>query len=66
MNEKHDTKWDGLLGKTLAEAEKLTEFKIRPVRKNNQPFILTCDYRIDRLNVELDQDSKISKVLHLG
>jgi len=45
-----------LVGKTEEEARKFCEenkFKFRIVKKDGQNFLGTCDYRLDRVNVEI-------------
>ena len=67
MAEKFDTAQ--LIGKTLQEAGDLLEplgYIVRATKKNGSPIICTRDYRLNRLNVEIDSESKIVDVVGIG
>lgn len=52
----------------LKDAERFTssnDFTLRVVKKDGQPCIITCDYRLDRINVEI-QDGIIVTVSGIG
>ena len=63
MTERED--FSELIGLTPAEAEALVEGAIRVTERDNQPLIVTRDYRLDRINVAT-VDGKIVSVGRRG
>jgi hypothetical protein len=49
---------DSLIGKTLEESNKMTSWIIRVSSEDGEEYMMTYDYRSDRLNVDL-VDGKI-------
>lgn len=43
------------IGKTLAEVRTMHE-RVRVTRVGSVPYVVTCDHRIDRLNVRLSEE----------
>lgn len=57
MNKDFDIKQ--LIGLTETKGRKLATknyFAFRTTRKNKVNYIITCDFRLDRINAELDND----------
>ena len=63
MTERED--FSELIGLTPAEAEALVEGAIRVTERDNQPLVVTRDYRLDRINVAT-VDGKIVSVGRRG
>ena len=60
----HD--FSNVIGKTIFEAEQLHDcFDFRIVAVDGKSRIITMDYRLDRVNVEVE-DGKITKVQGIG
>ncbi len=57
--------FDKLLGKTISEALDLTPLKIRVVKTDGKPNVIIRDRRLDRLNVEIE-NNLITKVISIG
>ncbi len=59
--------YDYLIGNTLEQARMLITdaFSVRPVRVDGQACIVTQDYRLDRINVEIE-NGVITKIRNLG
>lgn len=58
----------GLLGKTEDEAKQVCEnygYKLRVTNKDGTSFIVTADYRTDRINVSVT-NGKISAINGIG
>ena len=47
---------DKLIGKTLEEAKSLTTLDIRVIRMDEQMFMVTQDFRTNRVNVQIDNN----------
>ena len=46
---------DSLIGKTYEEAQELCDgYRLRVTNKDGVAYVVTCDFRLDRINVELD------------
>lgn len=57
--------YNNLIGLTLEEAEKISGKDIRPRKVDGKSMVGTVDYRLTRLNVEIE-NNKITKILGLG
>ena len=71
---KIDCLFNSIVGMEIEAAQKIVESKIhsnlrnysmRITKVDGKAHIVTCDFRMDRLNVEV-VDGKISKVIDLG
>ncbi len=67
MGNKVNTTFDSnqLIGLSEKEAKELAiknGFAFRVTRKGNVNYIITCDFRVFRINVELDDNEKVTKV----
>lgn len=46
---------NSLIGQTLASAEKeLKQLNYRIIREDKTTYVITCDFQLDRLNLEVD------------
>lgn len=51
-----------LIDKTLEEATNIITnngYRLRIVKKDGVPFVITRDYRLDRINLELENDKVV-------
>lgn len=54
---KNDYFLTSLIGKSEEDAKKLcseNDFHYRVVREDSKHYMVTCDYRLDRVNIEID------------
>jgi len=52
-----DLNW--LIGKNKSDAKKMVEdndYAFRITSENGNDFMITCDFRMDRINVEIKED----------
>ena len=48
---------DSLIGKTYEEAQELCDgYRLRVTNKDGVAYVVTCDLRLDRINLELLDD----------
>ena len=57
--------YESLIGKTVEDAEQISGKIIRVVAEDGQRYVLTMEFRMDRLNVEL-VEGLISAVKGIG
>lgn len=64
MNKLKNFDINNLIGKCIEEVRnelKDSDISFRIVRNDDKFYMITCDFRFDRINIEID-DNKITKV----